>query len=132
VQNNNDLEVTRTAFEAATLKYFIAQREAGKAIDDNGSPATPEALFWRKENGDYGVEMFNAAWWGWKAALICSTCPTVEVEIWQHLATRTIITSDTAMRCAREIMQIVQPRVQLSEQELKFSLNSLSSTKGYT
>lgn len=61
---------TRAAFEAAALEHFIKRRDEGKAIDDNGSPATPEALFWKTPSGDYGVQMFNAAWWGWQARQI--------------------------------------------------------------
>ena len=26
-------------------------------------------LFWKQPDGSYGVLMFNAAWWGWQAAL---------------------------------------------------------------
>lgn len=62
-------QTERDRFEQAALAHFLARREAGLAIDDNGSPATAEALFWKDEAGNYGVKMFNAAWWGWQAAL---------------------------------------------------------------
>lgn len=59
----------RPAFEAAALEHFAQRRAEGKAIDDNGSPATAESLFWKTPSGDYGVQMFNAAWWGYQAAV---------------------------------------------------------------
>lgn len=59
----------RVEFERRCLDHFKAKRAAGvPIIDDNGSPATTEALFWRDENGHYGVQAFNVAWiayrWG--------------------------------------------------------------------
>lgn len=60
---------TRADFEAAALAYTIQRRDEGKTLDDNGCPATTEALFWKTPTGDYGVHMFNAAWWGWQAAV---------------------------------------------------------------
>ena len=32
-------------------------------------PGTRDDLFWKQPDGSYGVLMFNAAWWGWQAAL---------------------------------------------------------------
>lgn len=60
-------EALRKQFEDACLANFVERRASGNISDDNGSPATHEALFWRKANGDYGVTLFNAAWWGYKA-----------------------------------------------------------------
>lgn len=59
----------RVKFERRCLEHFKAKRDAGvPIIDDNGSPATAEALFWRDQNGQYGVQAFNVAWiafrWG--------------------------------------------------------------------
>lgn len=35
-----------------------------------GEPTgTRDDLFWKQEDGSYGVLMFNAAWLGWQAAL---------------------------------------------------------------
>lgn len=58
----------RDAFETAALSYAIERRAAGKAHFDNGAPATKESMFWRRDNGDYGVIMFNPAWWGWETS----------------------------------------------------------------
>lgn len=63
----------RQDFERRCLAHFQAKREAGvKIIDDNGSPATSEALFWKNPDGSYGVAAFNVAWiayrWGFEAA----------------------------------------------------------------
>lgn len=60
---------TREQFEARCLEHFKAKREAGASIvDDNGSPITAEALFWKEADGSYGVRAFNVAWiayqWG--------------------------------------------------------------------
>jgi hypothetical protein len=33
------------------------------------SPGTRDDLFWKQADGSYGVLMFNAAWWGWQAAV---------------------------------------------------------------
>lgn len=63
----------RQDFERRCMDHFNAKRAAGvKIIDDNGSPATPEALFWKNPDGTYGVQAFNVAWiayrWGFQAA----------------------------------------------------------------
>lgn len=62
-------EALRADFERCCLEHFQAKRAASvEVIDDNGSPATPEALFWREADGSYGVKAFNIAWiayqWG--------------------------------------------------------------------
>lgn len=63
-------ESMRDQFEEVSLAHFVAQRATGAQISgDNGCEPTREALFWRTSEGDYGVKMFNAAWWGWKSAL---------------------------------------------------------------
>lgn len=58
-------------FERRCLDRFIARREAGTLIDDNGAPTTAESLFWKEADGSYGVRAFNAAWiayqWGVEA-----------------------------------------------------------------
>ena len=59
------IEQLRTRFEAWYLAEFERVRAAGTAIDDNGSPATAEALFWKAEDGNYGVRSIHAAWIGW-------------------------------------------------------------------
>ena len=66
----NDLTKERTEFEAAAYTHFVTRRAQGK-LDrqlQDGGDQTPEALFWKQPDGSYGVKMFQAAWWGWKAA----------------------------------------------------------------
>lgn len=61
-------EIEREAFEAACYRQYVCQKAAG-AIDTSAEgDGTPEALFWKQPGGEYGVRMFNAAWWGWKNA----------------------------------------------------------------
>lgn len=66
-----NIEAERTEFEYAAYAHFLERRAQG-ALDqqlaaDAGGDQTPEALFWRQPDGSYGVKMFQAAWWGWKA-----------------------------------------------------------------
>lgn len=57
----------REHFEDQCMTLMRLKRENGKHIGaDNGVPVEREALFWRKPNGEYGVEMFNAAWQGYQ------------------------------------------------------------------
>ncbi len=73
------MELERDQFEEVAMAHFVAQRAAGVQISgDNGCEPTRESLFWRDDKGDYGVRMFNAAWWGWKEAAI-ATRKTCEV-----------------------------------------------------
>lgn len=74
------MELERDQFEEVALAHFVAQRAAGVQISgDNGCEPTRESLFWRDDKGDYGVRMFNAAWWGWKEAVV-ATRKTCEVS----------------------------------------------------
>ena len=74
------MELERDQFEEVALAHFVAQRAAGVQISgDNGCEPTRESLFWRDDKGDYGVRMFNAAWWGWKEAAV-ATRKTCEVS----------------------------------------------------
>lgn len=58
----------RALFEEACYQHYLERKQAG-ALDPNAEgDGTREALFWRQPDGSYGVLMFNAAWWGWKAA----------------------------------------------------------------
>ena len=73
------MALERDQFEEVALAHFGAQRAAGVQISgDNGCAPTRESLFWRDDKGDYGVRMFNAAWWGWKEAAV-ATRKTCEV-----------------------------------------------------
>lgn len=57
----------REAFEAAAYALYQSKRAAGTPmVDDLPEGTTPEGLFWKQEDGSYGVLMFNAAWWGWQ------------------------------------------------------------------
>ena len=64
----------RTEFEHRCLAQFVARRETGTLLDDNGSPATIESVCWKEADGSYGVRAFNSAWtgyqWGVDAMLI--------------------------------------------------------------
>ena len=60
-------EEQRPAFEAAAYKHYLQRHADGKTADRHTIPMQPDQLFWRQPDGDYGVLMFNYAWWGWKA-----------------------------------------------------------------
>lgn len=62
-------ELERPRFEDACYAHFLARREAGKIDMADGGDGSREALFWRQENGEYGVLAFNSAWFGWLSAL---------------------------------------------------------------
>ena len=74
-----DIDAERARFEQAAMDHFHTRRQQGNVLDDNGCPITRESLFWKDENGNYGVRMFNAAWWGWKEAAV-ATRKTCEVS----------------------------------------------------
>jgi hypothetical protein len=57
----------RRAFEQAAYARYQTMKVAGLLAKGDGD-GSPEALFWKQPNGEYGVLMFNAAWWGWRAA----------------------------------------------------------------
>ena len=66
----DELAQERAEFEAAAYAHFLSCRASG-ALDRqlaDGGDGTPEALFWKQPNGEYGVLAFNAAFWGWRAA----------------------------------------------------------------
>lgn len=60
-----NVEHEREHFEYAMVEVFTAWRERGNSLNDNGSPATREALCWRQPDGTYGVLSMNMAWTGW-------------------------------------------------------------------
>lgn len=67
-----EIAAMRSDFERQCMTLMQAKRDAGTVMaSDNGCEVAPQALFWRKDNGEYGVEMFNAAWrgyqWGFEA-----------------------------------------------------------------
>lgn len=59
--------VERDAFETAAHDLYLrvkAMRTEPMVGDGDG---TRQSLFWRNADGTYGVEQWNAAWWGWLA-----------------------------------------------------------------
>jgi hypothetical protein len=62
------IEIERTDFETAMYAHYLRKRAAGQIDAEGEGDGTPEALFWKQPSGDYGVLMFNAAWYGWQAA----------------------------------------------------------------
>jgi hypothetical protein len=65
----------REAFEKACVVKFAMWRAEGNKLNDNGCPTTRESLCWRDEQGNYGVAMLNAAWWGWRSRARHATGP---------------------------------------------------------
>lgn len=61
--NSGDL---RKDFENLAYQKYLAQKAAGKLDPTAEGDGTPEALFWKQDDGSYGVLMFNAAWQGFK------------------------------------------------------------------
>lgn len=57
----------REQFEQAAHEHYLAERGKRQIKDDFEAPATRENLMWRQPSGEYGVLIFNAAWWAWKA-----------------------------------------------------------------
>lgn len=83
-----DIDAERARFEQAAMDHFHTRRQQGNVLDDNGCPITRESLFWRDDKGDYGVRMFNAAWWGWKSACEAMTPIVTKVPAgWQSIGT---------------------------------------------
>jgi hypothetical protein len=63
-----EMDAERKLFEDAMFQHYLNQFAAGKLDMTQAGDGTPEALFWKQPNGEYGVLMFNAAWYGWRAA----------------------------------------------------------------
>lgn len=59
-------EQLRADFEAATWAYYQRLKQGGWTSPEEGDSSAPESLFWRKENGQYGVLQIEAAWSGWQ------------------------------------------------------------------
>lgn len=62
------IAMERQAFETAVWNYYQDLKAKGWSAPEEGDTASREALFWRQENGQYGVRQIEAAWWGWKMA----------------------------------------------------------------
>lgn len=65
-----DFEESRARFECLAYDHYLDRHAAGKTADCDEPPVSPSGLFWRQPNGEYGVLMFNGAWWAWRAALV--------------------------------------------------------------
>jgi hypothetical protein len=66
--NEELLAEERAEFEVECYLHYTMRKAAGKIDLSQAGEGTPESLFWRQPNGEYGVLGFNAAWWGWRAA----------------------------------------------------------------
>ena len=62
-----EMDAERKLFESAMYDLYERKKKLGLLTAEDGD-GTPEALFWKQPDGSYGVLMFNAAWYGWKAA----------------------------------------------------------------
>lgn len=59
-------DLARAEFEQLAYQHYLDRKAAGKLDPTAEGDGTPEALFWKQEDGSYGVLMFNAAWQGFK------------------------------------------------------------------
>ena len=59
------LSDTRTQFEDAIWSHYQGLKARGWSAPEEGDPSSRESLFWRQENGQYGVRSVEAAWRGW-------------------------------------------------------------------
>lgn len=58
-------------FERECHAFFQKRKEEGHVDPADSGDGSPESLFWKDEKGNYGVRMFNAAWWGFRIAFKC-------------------------------------------------------------
>ena len=56
---------TRPQFEDAIWAHYQGLKARGWSAPEEGDPSSRESLFWRQENGQYGVRSVEAAWRGW-------------------------------------------------------------------
>lgn len=54
------------AFEDCCWAHYLAQRAQRELPGDIDGEPTRDGLFWRREDGSYGVTAFNTAWKGWQ------------------------------------------------------------------
>lgn len=64
----NALAEARQEFEDATWAYYRKIKAAGWSSPDEGDSSRRESIFWRHDNGMYGVQQIEAAWCGWQLA----------------------------------------------------------------
>lgn len=58
----------RASFEDVVFRYYEKLKSAGWAAPEEGDPSR-EALFWRTEEGRYGVASVQAAWVGFRMGM---------------------------------------------------------------
>lgn len=58
-------DTERAEFEKKCWAYYQALKAKGWSHPDEGDTTDPASLFWRRENGKYGVNQIEAAWNGW-------------------------------------------------------------------
>ena len=58
----------RVAFETACFAYYRDLKAKGWHHPDEGD-LTSASLFWREDNGKYGVHQIEAAWCGWQMCM---------------------------------------------------------------
>ena len=56
---------TRPQFEDACWAHYQGLKARGWSHPEEGDPNSRGSLFWREENGQYGVRQIEAAWRGW-------------------------------------------------------------------
>lgn len=61
-------QLIRMSFEDVLFRYYERLKAAGWAAPGEGDP-TPEALFWRNDQGMYGVASVQAAWMGFRMGI---------------------------------------------------------------
>jgi hypothetical protein len=59
---------SRQAFEDLIWQFYQAKKAHGFSRPDEGDPNNRESLFWKAEDGSYGVRQIEAAWQGWQLA----------------------------------------------------------------
>lgn len=58
----------RKKFEQAAYARFVLKKAMNQVNLELMGDGSYEGLFFRLQDGTYGVQMWNAAWWGWKAS----------------------------------------------------------------
>lgn len=62
------LDAEREDFEAKCWAYYQGLKAKGWSHPEEGDSTDPAALFWRNDDGRYGVHQIEAAWNGWQMA----------------------------------------------------------------
>lgn len=67
LQRMREEQAQRERFEKACYAHYLQRHADGKTADRHTVAMQPHQLLWRQPDGEYGVLMFNVAWWAWKA-----------------------------------------------------------------